>query len=431
MDRHEALHRAGLVLLAACWIQFTSAWYWPPVQQETWGTISAWQGKLHAVPFQYSLWAALVACWALQVWRLGLTSLAALGLFVPYAAVMVTSSLLGQWPAESVRLTVQWIVCVAAGVLVASLVERGRLPTALVAVGAVTVGLSLLLYGVLPAYGTAYYGSEAVLRGVFDNKNQAGRVSALVLVVAVVFRRQVPAWLAAAAIVGAALCLLLSNSRTALVSALATLLFLHLLGSLRRRVDVALGTLAVVASVLLAGLAALWVFPLVTELLGRDATLTGRTELWETYLHHMQPYMALGAGPGSFTRMSPITINIVYELRMGNVFNAHSFLLGTLGDLGIPGLLATLWLFGWLGVVVPLRSLSPWALAGAAVSASTMLHGLAEALDAASMGISWFLLALCWAAWRLDSREAPAQAPAGPAPAGPMTHTQGAWRARA
>jgi len=150
--------------------------------------------------------------------------------------------------------------------------------------------------------------------------------------------------------------------------------------------------------------------PLAVELVGRDLTLTGRTLIWQVYLREISQVWWVGAGPGAFTNVSPLTVPLALELRaMGSIFSPHSYLLGTLGDLGVPGLVYTLLLFGFLTVWLPLRSQGRFALACAAVGAVTLLQGIGETNDAAAAGISWFLLGLFWVAHVLEQspREQP------------------------
>jgi O-antigen ligase len=117
--------------------------------------------------------------------------------------------------------------------------------------------------------------------------------------------------------------------------------------------------------------------------------------VWSAYWREVSEVSLFGAGPGSFTGPSPITIKLALELRaLGSIFSPHSFLLGTWGELGLPGLAYTAFLFFYLAVVLPMRSASRFAVVLAAVAATTMLQGMGETLDVGNAGPTWFLLGL-------------------------------------
>jgi O-antigen ligase len=395
----RAVRIFALVLLVACWTQFTSAWFWPPVRIVNQGTIALYENKPFAAPFQYLLWAAVVLGAFLVLRRQGLVLGRRLGIFGPYLILMVSSSAVGIAIFASLRLTALWALCVLAGGVVALLLERQTLVRALAVVTLGTMTLSLLMYLLLPEYGSDRYHGEQVLRGVFDHKNTAGRMASVAFVLVFSLGRALPAPLLVSALVASAVCLLLSESKAAIAASLMGAVYLTIMKPMARRVSGGLGALTV-AVALLAGFASvLLLAPFLTEAIGRDVTLTGRTTVWEVYLQEIRSVLVLGAGPGSFTAISPVTVKLAFELRaIGSIFSPHNFMLGTLGDLGILGLTYTIVLFAFFAVVLPLRSDCTFAWCCAAVSVVTMLHGMGETLDAGTAGITWFLLSLLWTA---------------------------------
>jgi O-antigen ligase len=404
------IQRFALLLLVACWIQYTSAWIWPPARVVAQGTVAAYEAKPYAIVLQYVLWPSILIGLALSLRRRGMAVVRHLSVFMPYLVLMTVSSVFGIWFFQSLRLTILWCLSVLAGAAVAALADRATLTRALIGTIAVTMLASLAMFWVLPDLGSDRYFGRQVLRGVFDNKNQAGRIAALALVVVFALRHDARGWLRNAALFSAGACLVLADSKTALASAALAIAYLWLLERVRGGVHSSLGLLAVGVVLLLAALLLQVLAPLAVELVGRDLTLTGRTLIWQVYLREISQVWWVGAGPGAFTNVSPLTVPLALELRaMGSIFSPHSYLLGTLGDLGVPGLVYTLLLFGFLTVWLPLRSQGRFALACAAVGAVTLLQGIGETNDAAAAGISWFLLGLFWVAHVLEQspREQP------------------------
>ena len=109
----------------------------------------------------------------------------------------------------------------------------------------------------------------------------------------------------------------------------------------------------------------------------------------------MRNDIAFGSGPGSYTSVSPITIPLGLQFRrLGPILSPHNFFIGTLGDLGIPGLLCTLFILAYVIVYLPLAHGGRFAMAGAAVGVTTVVQGMGETMDVATGGITWFLLSL-------------------------------------
>lgn len=398
----------ALVLLVGSWIQFTSAWFWPPVRIIAHGTIDPYDNKPFAVPFQYALWALVIVGVALAWRKEGLAIARRLKMFWPYLGLMILSSILGIWPLNSLRLSVLWLLSVLAGASIATIAPRLSIVRWLAAIVLATMFLSLLMFVLLPEHGSDRYFDGLVLRGVFDNKNTTGRVAALALVVVYAFRHDLGRTLRLTALASAALCLALSDSKAGLVSALLAIGYLGLISILRRRTSGGLAAASLVGALLIGAMLILSFAPFLADLVGRDVTLTGRTLVWEVYVRRINDMLLTGGGPGSFTNVSPLTTSLALELRsVGRIFSPHNFLIGTYGDLGLPGLLYTVGLFGYLTTVLPLRHEGRFAVACAFVGTTTMLHGMGETLDAAASGIGWFLLALFWVCHLIEKEGGP------------------------
>lgn len=164
--------------------------------------------------------------------------------------------------------------------------------------------LSLFFALALPSYGTSIdiYG-ETAWRGIYSTKNVLGSNMAIAtvvfLILAVSSRKwQWLAWIGCGLTLGL---LLLSTSRTALIVFLTILALWPLYKALRWRYTLALPLL--IGAVLLVGGIAILVLanwqPLL-GVLGRDATLSGRTELWSAVWDMIQENPWLGYGYAGF-----------------------------------------------------------------------------------------------------------------------------------
>lgn len=387
----------GLAILTLCWIQFTGAWIWPPVRQVEWGVIETHADKPGAVLLQYPLWLLILGGLLLAVLKDGMTFVRAFTPFTVLLVIMLIASIFGLSMAASCRITLLWLLSALAGGVVASMLDRDTIFRALAAVIIVTMTLSVLSYLLLPEYGADRYYTRFVLRGVFQHKNTAGRVAALALTLVFVMRHGLSRRMFLAGLITSLLCLLLSESKTAWFSAALAIGFLGLVGALRRRMTPSLSLVSVTVVGLLLLLLVMSFAPLLAEAFGRDLTLTGRTTVWQAYLREIRHVFWLGAGPGNVTTVSPFTAHLSLELRAhGSIFSPHSFYIGTLGDIGIGGLVYTLLLFGYLVLWVPLSDRGIYTLGVAAVGFATLVGGLGETLDAAAPGSTWFLMAMFW-----------------------------------
>lgn len=189
-------------------------------------------------------------------------------------------------------------------------------------------------------------------RGLTTHKNGLGALAGIGLILwyhAGLMReaRPLAAW--AGGLLAAA-CLLLSRSSTALMTALFAVLFLHLLhysrGGLRPYLPYLIGLFAAV--LLVYALAILQVVPGIgvllrpfAALLGKDLTMTGRSDIWAIVAEHIRQHPFLGSGYGAYWRTPALgspTYDFVSRLHFYPA-SAHNGYLDVLNDLGAAGLL--------------------------------------------------------------------------------------------
>lgn len=148
--------------------------------------------------------------------------------------------------------------------------------------------------------------AEAAWRGPYSNKNMLGRVTTLsaitALLVALSYHRRFWLRLLGLGMFGlSVLILLLTTSKTTLVVFLALLVCLPVVAALRWNFNLTIAFSIVVALVATVGiLLVVTNFNTILDLLGKDATLTGRTPLWEALVVKIWESPWLGYGYSAF-----------------------------------------------------------------------------------------------------------------------------------
>jgi O-antigen ligase len=245
-------------------------------------------------------------------------------------------------PSLSLRRGISLLAPTAVGIVLTLRFEkRESLRLLAIALGLAAI-ISIIVVLLLPAEGIMYFGAWT---GVYDNKNSFGRAMALeVAVLALIAldakRYRVLAWLAAA---GTMALVLLSASVGALMAAAAVLVLIPLFRSLRLRLTkmVAVCTIGV-----LVGAIVLTVILSNTEeafaLLGRDPTLTGRTEIWAAAFVSIAERPWLGYGHNAFWQgwVGP-SISLVSSIGWETP-NSHNGLVDLWLELGLVGVLTFL-----------------------------------------------------------------------------------------
>lgn len=203
---------------------------------------------------------------------------------------------------------------------------------------------SLLLAVLLPDLGRMNTLFPGAWRGLWLEKNALGENMGLAAIFMVAAAIMVPVrrkmWLALAAV--AAGMVIMSTSKTGLVVlilSMASMVFVALVKA--GRVRAILGTWITVVVICAALVVIATRSDLLFELLGKDATLTGRTEIWSGILRQVEHRPWTGFGYGAvWTDTSPGGPQswIAYEARF-SAAHAHSGWLEVYLSLGIPGLI--------------------------------------------------------------------------------------------
>jgi O-antigen ligase len=231
------------------------------------------------------------------------------------------------------------------GVVLAARYSWARLAEALAACFAILAVSSLITGLFIPSIGRMSDTFPGAWRGLWSEKNAFGGNMAIGAVVCAGAAMLNPAragrWWAAAAL--SFLLVLMSTSKTSLVSLMLAAGALGLVSAVRRGpvAGVAATWSAVVALGLIGGVA-LFASDAVFGLLGKDATLTGRTQIWAAVLHRINDRPWLGYGYAAIwdetDRWGPLAW-ITHDAGF-RAHHAHNSWLEQWLSLGVPGLIA-------------------------------------------------------------------------------------------
>ena len=239
------------------------------------------------------------------------------------------------------------------GVYLAARGDLAPLIASLVKVYAIAAVASFVAIALLPQAATVtgdYYTNA--WRGAFTDKNELGMACAEAIMISVYacYRRYGPRWLAGLNIAAFLVLLYGSQSKTPVVVMMAGLYAAFLVLALRRRsgaglvVGYALLVLGFAGAALLAGT---WQEALAA--LGRDATFTNRTRIWQLALEYIERRPWLGYGYGGFWRADSADANIFWDALGFKTPHAHNSLLELTLGVGIVG--AALAALAWLAAI--------------------------------------------------------------------------------
>jgi O-antigen ligase len=246
-------------------------------------------------------------------------------------------------PATSLKRTVALATWTAFGYYLASRYDAEELLSHLgIALGIIAIS-SLACALLLPDYGREM-DAEAAWRGVFTTKNVLGAMMLLAVVVFGVLttRRGVARVLA---VIG----LVISISLIALAKATAALLIVPVLAitipvvlTFRRNNAAAALVLCFLLGVSAGGSILITQKDSVLSVLGKDATLTGRTVLWSQVVQHIEDRPVLGHGYGAFWEPTASTSQQVRAAIGWDTPHSHNGLLDQWLDFGLVGVLLML-----------------------------------------------------------------------------------------
>lgn len=193
----------------------------------------------------------------------------------------------------------------------------------------------------VPSMGRAQEVHIGAWQGLFYEKNQLGghmaRAALVGAFLAIMDRKYRTYWLGLAGL--ATLLVLLTTSKTSLLGLLLGYTVLGLGAWMKRGINTGLVTLWLGVIVVAAATATLILAPeLVFQVLGRDMTLTGRTDIWITLIDFIEQRPLLGYGYGAFWSLDSTPGNWVRETLEWDAPTAHNGWMEVTLALGLVGL---------------------------------------------------------------------------------------------
>lgn len=260
-------------------------------------------------------------------------------LLVLLIGLVLMSVLWSDAPAVSVRRSVALMGTTMFGVYLAARFRIGELLQLLAWTFGIAAMLSLFFALALPRYGISFGIHEGAWRGVYGHKNILGRIMTLSAIVFFLRARsgQTFPWASVTGFILSAALVVLSASRTAWTIFLASVAFLLFDKVVRWHRSLASLFLILMGAL---GAATLWVSFNVGTLLGvagRDASLTGRTDLWDAVLVSISDRPILGYGYSGFWLGWDGASSVIWQQVGWSPPHAHNGFLDLFLDLGVIG----------------------------------------------------------------------------------------------
>jgi O-antigen ligase len=372
-------------------------WYWAGVNGSSLNT----QGIRSAIP-QYLLSAILPFAVIFHVNSCGFKYYArAVGVFLPFLAIGLISGLQGLFPLFSIRLLVAWVACASICVIVAGGLSQRQAVRLVFYVVLLEIILSIVLALFFKSAGVMPYNRAAggiAWRGLFAINIALGMMAAWGAVLSLL--RKFVGWPPTLAMLGCAMiCLYEAHSAGAMFALVCSMAFAGVVLLLRR------SSLSTISKVIVLGLGTVTaltvvvtVVPLILAALGRDPTLTGRTEIWQLYIPAALQHPILGQGPGSFSAPSDVTAALFYRLTyLGAIRTPHSMYIALFGEVGALGLAAELGALFYIAFVLPFKTPNSVTLACSAGAILAMTEGLVEVDMLYAPTISLFIILFLFA----------------------------------
>lgn len=349
-------------------------------------------------PLLRYLWLPVYAVtFAAMIWKI--KDIAQTCLRLPFLmALLAVCALSFTWsiePGLTQRRSLAIIMTTVAGLFVGTRYSWRTLIRALAITWFIVAVTSFLAGALSPSFGRDMEIHAGAWKGLFYEKNQlGGHMARAVLFGAFLMIMDRPYRRYWAGLVGlSGLLVLLSTSMTALLGLMVGLGVLGAAAIMKRGIATGLVVTWLGAVAGAAGGIVLVFFPdLVVQALGRDLTLTGRTDIWATLLDFIAERPVLGYGYGAFWEPGSNPGNWVRELLQWDAPTAHNGWIEVTLALGLVGLaLLALDFLMTLGRAI-LATVNTWTgVFALAFCAQFFLFSLSESASLQQNSIVWLI----------------------------------------
>lgn len=356
--------------------------------------------KTLSVLARYLLWPLIIFAAGRTISARGMNVVARNMLIVmPFFSIGIVSAIFGYDLFVSIRALTFWILGVLSASVIGVELSVDKALRTLFSIMFTLMAISLLFVFMLPdmavmADHRGPFGGNS-WNGIFASKNWLGWAAGYALVIcAFVPRTSILLRIIMASMTGA--CLIFSGSQGSVATVIATAAFIAVIWLLRKtslsvgaRASLLMTIVMIAIPVLMIGSS------LALELLGRDSSMTGRTDIWQAFLGRAMDYWLIGAGPGSFTGNSVVTMDLSVALaKFGSIITPHNMFIAVFGETGIFGLIAYVSVLFYVAFVLPFRNERPIALVTSAIAFMTASGGIGETREVFGTAFAMFLMIL-------------------------------------
>lgn len=256
------------------------------------------------------------------------------------------------------------------------------------------IGMSLSLMLWLSGDALAVDQIAGGVRGAFTHKNVLGQITAIGTLLGIgLLQRPGARLLGAAAVVLGVICLMVARSATAIASTMAGILILYVLAVIGSRRLPPFVKPAMALAGLVGGVLFVLAYPLVLEALGRDASLTGRDQIWQFTLDRWEQRPWLGHGFRAFWT-ADYNRGLIASNFWARYDQSHNGYLQILLDLGLVGLgLFLAWLVSVLARSLRLLG-DPDLRMWISLWAAFIVYSFTEAIYLTPNGFTWLVIML-------------------------------------
>jgi exopolysaccharide production protein ExoQ len=280
-------------------------------------------------------------------WRRLLPLLRFIKPFLLIIVLCLVSALWSDFPFPTVRRTATLSISVMFGVFLYQTFGLAKICRMFESLAIILSLLSVIIYYVMPSIGKeSSIDDYDAVRGVFATKNMLGECC-LFGFCCCAYRftetqKVTRFFLSTILLLG---CIKLSHSASALLIALLVLAF-ALTFALRGWPLIRMIYMYVFVSALVVVIAVMIFNPdAIFDMMGRDASLTGRVPLWQAVVEIIAAKPILGHGYGGFYNANSVDLRYLWLQFPWQPPHSHSGYLDMMVDLGVVGLLMYLWLF--------------------------------------------------------------------------------------